>query len=394
MTTKRLYLDDPDVLDFDATILERRLIDGQDAVVLDQTAFYPEGGGQPWDLGTLSGSKVEKVVYDGRTVLHFVDRAPAEDKVEGRVDAVRRRDHMQQHHGQHLLSRAVESGAGARTVSFHLGASVSSIDLDREISADQAAASEALVNDVIWENRTVTVRVVTRAQAEALGVHAAEEAGDAIRLVEAAGFDLQPCGGTHPRSTAAVGVVAITGQERYKGGSRLHFVCGVRALTLWRDRRLVLSRLGSLLSTPPEKADEAAERALGRLADAERAQQSLMKQLVDLEVARLTTAAQDGAIRRILDGWPMADLRTLVQRLLAGSVTAAAVGSRTAGGANLILAGKGEGADLRPILAKALAHVEGKGGGQPRFVQGTGPKADGLESAVNEAATAMGLSNS
>ena len=383
----RLYLDDPDLLEFDATVVDRRLVAGEHAVVLDRTAFYPEGGGQPWDTGSLGGAAVRKVVYDGDTVLHFLDRELAETRVRGRVDAARRRDHMQQHHGQHLLSRAVLEVAGGRTTSFHLGANDSSIDIDKELSPQQVAAAESRVNDVIWENRPVSVRTVTRAQAEAIGVQAAAEAGDAIRLVEAEGFDLQPCGGTHPRSTAAVGVVLVTGQERYKSGSRLHFVCGMRALEVSRQRRDTLARIGSALSAPPEETAAAVERALARTADAEKAQQALMKRLVELEAERLRAAHGDGIVRARLDGWAMTDLRSLAQLLLGGGATLVVLGGVRDGAASILM-GTSRETDLRPHLAAALAALGGKGGGQPRLVQGTGTNTGELDGALAAAEAA------
>jgi len=129
--THLLYRDDPYLLDFEATVVARREHQGRPAVVLDRTAFYAESGGQPWDTGTLGERAVLAVVKAGDEVLHVLDAYPASDRVRGLVDAARRRDHRQQHHGQHLLSRALVEVAGARTVSFHLGAEACSIDVDR-----------------------------------------------------------------------------------------------------------------------------------------------------------------------------------------------------------------------------------------------------------------------
>ena len=256
------------------------------------------------------------------------------------------------------------------------------------MSPQQVAAAESRVNDVIWENRPVSVRTVTRAQAEAIGVQAAAEAGDAIRLVEAEGFDLQPCGGTHPRSTAAVGVVLVTGQERYKGGSRVHFVCGVRALEVSRQRRDTLARIGNALSAPPEEAATAVERAVGRMADAEKAQQALMNRLIELEAERLRAAA-DGVVRARLDGWAIADLRSLAQLLLGGGATLVVLGGVRDQAANILMGTSREGADLRPSLAAALPHIGGKGGGKPGLVQGSGPNANGLDAALSAAVASL-----
>jgi len=166
--------------------------------------------------------------------VHVLEAPLTADRVHGRVDADRRRDHLQQHHGQHLLSRAFVEVAQARTVSFHLGAEASTIDLDRPVGERQIEAAVRRTNAIVWEARPVQVRSVSAAQALALGTYVPEGAGDAVRLVDVAGFDLQPCGGTHPRSTAAVGVVVVTDTEKYKGGTRVAFVCGERALAAFR----------------------------------------------------------------------------------------------------------------------------------------------------------------
>ena len=208
--TERLHRQDPYLLEFYAEVRARREHDGRPAVVLDRTAFYAESGGQPWDLGTLGEARVLAVVESGAEVLHVLDRPLHADRVQGRVDAERRRDHMQQHHGQHLLSKAFVETARAATVAFHLGSDDTTIDLDRFVTDEQARAAEALVNSVVWEARPVRVASLTAAEARAQGLEPPEGVLTDIRIVEAEGFDRQPCGGTHPRTTAEVGVVVLT----------------------------------------------------------------------------------------------------------------------------------------------------------------------------------------
>lgn len=244
--TVRLYRDDPYLLEFEATITARREHRGQPAVLLDRTAFYAESGGQPWDTGSLSGVPVLAVIEHEGEVLHVLGGPLAAERVSGVVDAKRREDHRQQHHGQHLLSRAFVDVALARTVSFHLGTEVSTIDLDHEVTSEEIAAAETRANEVIWSARPVSVRTVRREEAVAAGVTVPPEAGDAVRLVEALGFDVQPCGGTHPRNTSEVGLVVVSGREKYKGGTRVRFLCGHRAVGAFHQDKGVLDRLGAL----------------------------------------------------------------------------------------------------------------------------------------------------
>src|SRR5512140_2968705 len=165
MTTERLYFTDPYLTHFSAHIVARELRDQRPAVALDQSAFYPEGGGQPADTGTLGGANVLDVQAEDGVVWHMLDRALEPQIVQGAIDWARRFDHMQQHHGQHLLSAAFERLYGLRTVSFHLGPDSATIDLaGRDVSDAQMAEAQALTNRVIWENRPVHARFVTPAE--------------------------------------------------------------------------------------------------------------------------------------------------------------------------------------------------------------------------------------
>lgn len=387
--TDLLFRDDPYLLEFEATVLARRERQGRPAVVLDRTAFYAESGGQPWDLGTLGGVAVDAVVEEEGEVLHVLQAPLPHDKVVGRVDGERRRDHRQQHHGQHLLSRALLDTASARTVSFHLGADSSSIDLDREVGEPALRLAERRTNEVVWEARPVRVRTVTRGEAEALGVRPPEDAGDQVRLVEAEGFDLQPCGGTHPRSTAEVGAVVVTGHERYKGGTRVRFVCGHRVLAAFHQRGEVLQRLGARLSSSLEGLPEAAEKALTALGDAQRRVEDLRERALDGEARRLLveTPERPALIARTYAGWPPADLRTLAERLVVRAPCVALLSSRADDKAHLVFAqSPGLPHDIPALLRKAVADLGGRGGGKGDLAQGGGEASERLEGVLAEAA--------
>jgi len=397
--TERLYRDDPYLLEFEARVVSRREHEGRPAVVLDRTAFYAESGGQPWDTGRIEDVPVVAVLESGEDVLHVLAAPLAADRVRGTVDGERRRDHREQHHGQHLLSRAFVDVARARTVSFHLGTEHATIDLDREVTEEQARTAETLANEVIWAARRVAVRTVSRAEAVALGVTPPEEAGDAVRLVEAAGFDRQPCGGTHPRSTAEVGVVIVLGRERYKGGSRVRFVCGHRALDAVRARNVVLDRLATQLSAPPEGLPEAANRVLENLAQANRRGAELLERALDGEARRLLPPHVGGGERRCesgpalvtiaYEGWPAADLRSLAQRLVALAPCVALLGSRS-DKAHLVFAqSEGLGHDIPALLSAAALVVGGRGGGKGNLAQGGGDRLDRLDEALAAAAAAV-----
>jgi alanyl-tRNA synthetase len=369
----------------------RREHEGRPAVVLDRTAFYAESGGQPWDTGRLDVAGVLAVIESEGAVLHVLDRPLEAERVHGIVDEGRRRDHRQQHHGQHLLSRAFVDTARARTVSFHLGTEVSTIDLDRPVGEAEARAAEALANRVVREARPVTVRVVSRADARALGVEAAEEIGDEVRLVEAQGFDLQPCGGTHPRCTADVGCILVLDHERYKAGSRVRFVCGDRALDTVHRRNLVLTELAGLLSSPLEGLAVAARRALDSLSAADARARDLLDRALDGEARRLLaeTAGSPALVVAAFDGWPPADLRTLAQKVVALAPSIALLGSR-ADKAHLVFAqSEGLPHDIPGLLREAVARLGGRGGGKGNLAQGGGDAVAQLDGALAAAAAVV-----
>jgi alanyl-tRNA synthetase len=309
------------------------------------------------------------------------------------VDPERRRDHRQQHHGQHLLSRAFVETAGARTVSFHLGARECSVDLDREVTPEQVSAAVRRANEVVWEARPVAVRTVTRAEAEATGVHVPEQAGDSVRLVEASGFDLQPCGGTHPRSTSEVGVVLALGAERHKGGARVRFVCGHRALAVAEEQHALLREAGALLSAAPEAVPSLVARTLEQVAEAGRRQRALQEQLLEAELQRLLAEARAAAgtavLTRVLEGWEPGPLRQLAVRLTDEAPCVALLAAR--GTTTQLVFARSEALphDVNAALQAVLRELGGRGGGRGRMAQGGTEATAGVAEALERAAETL-----
>ena len=384
--TRLLHRDDPYLLEFDARVVARREHEGRPAVVLDRTAFYAESGGQPWDTGTLDGVPVVAVLEHGGEVLHVLGGPLASEAVQGRVDAERRRDHMQQHHGQHLLSRAFMETASAATVSFHLGADVSTIDLDRPVTEEAVRQAETRCNGIVWEARPVRTSVLPRSQAEVLGVRAADDVGDAVRVVEAEGYDAQACGGTHPHRTSEVGVVLVLGHERYKSGSRVRFVCGERAVAAFRARASALNQVGTLLSSPLEDLPASVARLQEKLVETTRRGREMAERALRGEAARLLGAAGSPAVvAAVYEGWPADDLRALAQHLVGGGTCVALLASR-AEKVHLVFAqSEGLPHDVPALLRQALAEIGGRGGGRGNLAQGGSDSAAGLEAALARA---------
>src|SRR5713226_4221676 len=290
--TDRLYYHDPYLQTFDATIERVEHRDERFVVTLDRTAFYPSSGGQPFDTGVLGPLRVVDVVdQEECSIAHVVERGtPSAEpgtpnaeprttnleprmnlepgtlnlepgmRVRGAIDWARRFDHMQQHSGQHVLSAAFDRLFSARTVSFHLGAAVSTIDLAREVSPADIAAAEAEANRIVWEDRNVTIRFATAEEAARLPLRKEPVRGGTLRLIDVEGFDLSACGGTHVARTGGIGVIAIASWERFKGGLRIEFYCGRRALVRLRSLRDTSAASARLLSVPVDALPEAVER--------------------------------------------------------------------------------------------------------------------------------------
>jgi alanyl-tRNA synthetase len=398
--TERLYLTDARLLEFDASVVRRLEHEGRPAVVLDRTAFYAESGGQPWDEGSLGEARVLSVIEHDGEVVHVLDRPLPGDTVHGRVEAARRLDHVQQHHGQHLLSKAFVEVARAETIAFHLGSEVTTIDLDRPVTADQAQAAALRANEVVWQGRPVEVVTLSVQQARAEGLKPPEGVTGEVRVVDAVGYDRQPCGGTHPRSTAEVGVILVVSLERYKVGTRVSFVCGRRALaaaTLWRH---ALDELTGLLSAPLGELATTARKLKEDLQEGERRSKALLERAIDGDARRLLAEAQGAGptptsatpvvVSVVLDGWAPNDLRLLAQRLAAIAPCVALLGSRAEGKAHLVFAqSDGLGHDIPALLRQAVEHLGGRGGGRGNLAQGGGDRVEALEEALSRAAAAV-----
>jgi alanyl-tRNA synthetase len=367
--TERLYYLDPYLKEFSARVVLRT----ERGVVLDRTAFYPTGGGQPCDLGTLNGVEVTDVVEDGDDVLHVVGR-PLDGEVRGMIDWERRRDHMQQHHGQHLLSEAFVQVAGAQTSSFHLGRESCSIDLDRAVPPVDVERAETLANMVVTDGRTVQIGYYSADEAKTLPLRKPPPAEGRVRIVTVPGFDAQACCGTHPRSTGEVGVVCVSGTERVKDGTRVHFVCGFRALREARENGRILRALGQKLSSGRADLEGAVDRVLSESAEARKALQAAERALA----ARLgrELAERGRVVVERFEGKGIEYVRAVANELVKTPGRVAVLGSAGETVALVLARSADLALDLRPIFKEAAALIGAKGGGPAHFVQGGGAGGD------------------
>ena len=387
--TERLYYTDPYLREFDARVVRVDDVDGHRSIVLDRTAFYPSSGGQPFDVGRIGDLPVVDVVEEEDGSLRHVigpthvASLAAGDTIHGVIDWDRRFDHMQQHTGQHVLSAAFDALLQARTESFHLGTSSSTIDLAREVSPADIAKAEADANRIVWEDRPVTIRFVDAVEAAKLPMRKESGREGTLRLIDVEGYDLSACGGTHVARTGAIGIIAIAAWEKFRGGSRVEFVCGSRALRAFHALRDTTARNVQLLSVHAREVPEAIERVQAESRDARRRIKDLHTQLARHEAAALAdTAIESRIVVHVLEGWDQTGLKTIASAICEREGYTAVLFSAPAPSAVVVARGAGASTDAGGVLKKLTEKFGGKGGGRPDLAQGGGLLGDPQEMAT------------
>jgi alanyl-tRNA synthetase len=393
--SERIYYTDPARTEFDAVVRSAARLAGRPAVTLDVSAFYPTSGGQPCDTGTLGDAQVLDVVEsEAGEVWHVLDHETVVGRVlHGSVDRDRRFDHMQQHTGQHILSAAFDRLISARTVGFHLGARVSTLDLSLEPPAGSIVAAEDEANRIVWEDRPVSIRFVTEAEAASLPLRKEPGRAGPLRVIDVDGYDLSACGGTHVARTGAVGLVAVLSAERLRGGVRLEFVCGCRALRSLRTYRDAVAGCIRHISVAPEDLPGALERIQAEHKDHRKALRDAQERLAGYEAAELAAAAEPvngvRVVVKALDGRDQNALKTMALAICGGPGFRAALFTTTAPYA-VVLARSSEGeGDCAAALKPLLAAFGGRGGGRPELAQAGGLSGD-LSQMLAAARVALG----
>jgi alanyl-tRNA synthetase len=405
--TDRLYYTDPYLREFDATVVGVGERDGRALVTLDRTAFYPTSGGQPFDTGTLGGLRVVDVFDDDEgNVAHVIDavrrpgpvdppdpaglaearrapeRAEAEgpalqvgQSVHGAIDWPRRFDHMQQHTGQHVLSAAFERLFHVRTVSFHLGSDVSTIDLAREMATKEIAAAEDEANRIVWDDRDVKISFAGSEDAARMPLRKESKREGRLRLIDVDGFDLSACGGTHVLRTGVIGIIAIAGWERFKGGQRLEFLCGGRALARFRSLRDTAAAGMRLLSVSSDELPAAVERLQGDAKDQRRTIVGLQNELARYRAEELAASAEATGRGRLVLRTVDADaagLKSLAMAVAERPGHAAVLVSTSTPALVVVSRAADITVDAGAVVRALTGRFGGRGGGKPELAQGGG----------------------
>ncbi len=384
MKTQRIYYNDAFEKEFEARVLHCELLPpdlkaGITAqvlgLVLDRTAFYPTSGGQPHDLGKIGDVNVLDVRDEGDEIIHIVDRKPEGPDVHGCIHWPRRFDHMQQHTGQHLLSAMFQERHGMPTVSFHLGADMSTIDLRGPEPTDEILeGAERAANQVIFEDRPVTTRYGTAEDLAKLGVRKEVERAGILRAIEIEGADLQPCGGTHVKSTAQIGTLLVRRCTKMRQDWRVEFVCGVRAERAARQDFLRVRAAAEKLGCAPEELVAGVERAISEREVNFKRTRALLERLAQMESAQALREAAPNAngfrvIQRVFEDVEPEFLGYFATEIAKTNKSVALLARRGCG--HVFFAQHPTvGADMNALLKQVLAKAGGKGGGTRDFARG------------------------
>jgi len=386
--THQLTYSDPRCRSFTARVIGRDVLeDGEGvrrpAAALDQTAFYPTSGGQPYDTGVLAGIPVVDVqkAEDG-TIWHLLEQALPTDiaEVSGEIDWARRFDHMQQHTGQHILSAVFEDLLGGRTIGFHLGRESSTIDLDlKTLSWEDVFRVEDCVNQVIWKSIPVDAEIFPREEALKFPLRKPPEVAGDVRLVLIQGVDICACGGTHVRLTGDIGSLKVTAVAGYKGGVRVTFLCGRRALVHHQRSLQLLQTASRALSVGTSELPDAVARLQDELKAGRRDLRKTRDELAVHEVEALWRDApvREG-VRTISRHWSdksFAEARSLASGLRERPGTLVLLAVTEPNGVRIVCARSDDLNEINAntLLREALGALGGRGGGPPTMAQGGAP---------------------
>ena len=367
METRKLYYEDSHLREFEATVLKCEQAEKGWEVSLDATAFYPEGGGQACDLGTLGGVRVLDTRERGETVIHLCDGplTPGE-RVLGFIDWERRFDQMQQHSGEHILSGLIHRHFGYHNVGFHVGNGAMEVDFDGPMTLEQVLELEGLANRAVWQNLPIRCWYPAEAELPTVGYRTKKALPWPVRIVEVPGFDKCACCGVHVKATGEIGIIKVLSVAKFRQGVRIQLLCGGRAYDYLRRVFEQNRQVSQVFSAQLTETGNAAKRVNDALAAEKFRGAGLEKELFGLIAAGYTDRGDVLCFRDGLNPNGVRELAEAIARVCGGM---AAVFSGGEGNYSMCLVNKaGDVKAFGDRLAKAL---NGRGGGKPGYFQGS-----------------------
>ena len=353
--------------EFSATVLSCSESEKGFDIVLDKTAFFPEGGGQFPDSGTLNGTEISDVQEDKEGIIHHFAEKPISEgeTVFGKIDWRRRFDFMQQHSGEHIFSGIAHSKFGATNVGFHLGLEETTIDLDVPLNDEQVSEIETAANNAVFENVPFEISYPSEEELEVLPYRSKKKLSGKIRIVTVPGYDICACCGTHVRTAGEIGIIKVTSFQNYKGGTRLFMLCGKRAFLDYQSKNRDVVKVTNSLSVKPNELCLAVKRLENEITEHKIYEAGLKKELFSLKAERLGTGEK---ICGFESGMTPDELRRFCLTL-SENFRIAAVFNGTDGDYKYAVSSKSE--NCAPIAKEINAKFSGRGGGKPELVQGS-----------------------
>jgi len=367
--TIKLYDDQPYMSSFKTKAVSCVKEGDRYAVVFESTAFFPEGGGQPSDTGFADGIRVTDVQEKHGIIVHYLENELCTGKeIDCTIDWKKRFSNMQNHSGEHIVSGLINKRFGYNNVGFHLGSDGVTVDVDGVLTENDIAEIEYSANAAVFENVRIIAEYPDEDTLKNINYRSKLDLTENVRIVTIEGYDVCACCAPHVMRTGEIGLIKITGSEKYKGGTRLHMICGFRALEDYRTKQKNIYEISVLLSAKQENSSEAVKRLCGELSEEKRKLSELRRELVSIKAESIPEA--DGNICIFEESCSMNDLRNIVNICIkkCGGICAAFSGNDKNGYQYIIAA---ENIDLKSRAAELNENISGKGGGSSAMIQGS-----------------------
>jgi alanyl-tRNA synthetase len=385
--TKRLYFENAYQTEFEAQVVEKLHREDQLVLILNQTCFYPESGGQPSDKGLINEVDVLQVREEEDKILHFLKSDVIEDRIQGKIDWVTRFDHMQQHSGQHILSQSFSELIGAETLSFHLGEKASSLEMNlRKISDETVREVERRANEIVFQDREIKSQFIREEEVHTVPLRRPPKKSGVIRVIEVADYDHSACGGTHVRRTGEIGLIKILKWEKIRENIRFEFLCGRRALEDYIQKNRILREVSNKLTAHERDIQSSVEKLFSDLKFQKKRNQSLKKIISGYEAQEIIRKSGQRIITEVFTEKTSEELKILALNIIKRGDYIVFFGLEEKGRVHLVFAcSESFDIDLRQVIPLVSPLIKGKGGGSPSLIQLAGEDVKNLHLALEKA---------
>lgn len=381
--TEKLYYKNPILFEWETEISEVLPFGDHWLVKLKETAFYPEGGGQPADQGLIGEAEVFDVRKQGEEIIHFVDKRPFGRRVHCRVNKNRRIDFTQHHTGQHLLSAVILAMYNIPTVSFHLSPESATIDIDiPELDDEQLRLAEERVNELIFEDRKVHIFYIDESEIPRYQLPKVPTGHKTLRIVEIEGVEYNACGGTHVKRLGELGMLKLLKTEKIRGMTRLYFICGKRLLNDYGEKLALLQKAAAPLSTSPNQLPDVIQKIIEDNKEQARKYQQLFQEHVNVIAQQLLNDAPEGFVAEMFDSFNMKELNILASNIIENGGKIILFGSKTE---RKVFLTRGDSSNFHcgSFIKEHAKQFEGKGGGSENKAQAVFPNDNTLNEFFN-----------